>query len=45
MGVTSKGQVTIPQDISERAGFLPGTELEFRLGDDGVVRLHRRKEQ
>ena len=45
MRVTSKGQVTIPQEIRERAGFLPGTELEFRLGDDGVVRLHRRKDQ
>ena len=33
MRVTSKGQVTIPQEIRERAGFIPGTELEFRLGD------------
>lgn len=45
MRVTSKGQVTIPQAIRERAGFLPGTELEFAIGDDGVVRVARRQEQ
>jgi AbrB family looped-hinge helix DNA binding protein len=39
MRVTSKGQVTIPQEIREAAGFLPGAEVEFALGDDGVVRL------
>jgi AbrB family looped-hinge helix DNA binding protein len=27
--VTTKGQVTIPQDIREAAGFLPNTEVEF----------------
>ncbi len=41
MRVTTKGQVTIPQDIRERAGFLPGTEVEFVLGDDGEVRVRR----
>lgn len=45
MRITSKGQVTIPQAIRERAGFLPGTELEFTIGDDGVVRVVRRREQ
>jgi AbrB family looped-hinge helix DNA binding protein len=39
MRITSKGQVTIPQEIREAAGFLPGTDVEFTLGDDGVVRL------
>lgn len=29
MRVTSKGQVTIPQDIREKAGILPDTEVEF----------------
>lgn len=29
MRITSKGQVTIPQDIRETAGFLPNTEVEF----------------
>lgn len=38
MKITSKGQVTIPQDIRERHGFLPGTEVHFE--DDGEeVRL------
>ncbi|MBN1424368.1 AbrB/MazE/SpoVT family DNA-binding domain-containing protein [Candidatus Fermentibacteria bacterium] len=31
MRVTTKGQVTIPQDIRERLGIEPGTEVEFRL--------------
>ena len=29
MRITSKGQVTIPQDIRERYGLLPHTEVEF----------------
>ncbi len=29
MRITSKGQVTIPIEIRERVGLLPGTELEF----------------
>jgi AbrB family looped-hinge helix DNA binding protein len=29
MRITSKGQVTIPQDIRERAGFMPNTEVDF----------------
>lgn len=36
MRITSKGQVTIPQEIREQAGFLPDTEVEFVLEDDGV---------
>jgi AbrB family looped-hinge helix DNA binding protein len=36
MRVTSKGQVTIPQDIREAAGFLPHTEVAFVLDEDGV---------
>lgn len=31
MRVTSKGQVTIPQEIREAAGLLPHTEVEFVL--------------
>jgi AbrB family looped-hinge helix DNA binding protein len=38
MRVTSKGQVTIPQEIRERFGFLPETEVEFRV-EGGTVRL------
>jgi AbrB family looped-hinge helix DNA binding protein len=38
MRITSKGQVTIPQDLRERAGLMPGTDVEFEI-EAGVVRL------
>lgn len=38
MRITSKGQVTIPQEIRDRFGFLPETEVEFRV-EGGAVRL------
>ena len=38
MKITIKGQVTIPQDIRERHGFLPGTEVHF-VDDGDEVRL------
>lgn len=31
MRITSKGQVTIPQHIREKAGLLPNTEVEFEI--------------
>lgn len=37
MKVTSKGQVTIPADIRERAGLLPNTEVEFEMERGKVV--------
>ena len=40
MRITSKGQVTIPQEIRERAGLLPNTEVEFDF-DGKSVRLRR----
>jgi AbrB family looped-hinge helix DNA binding protein len=40
MRITSKGQVTIPQEIREKAGLLPGTEVEFEF-DGKVVRIRR----
>ena len=36
MRVTSRGQVTIPADIRDRFGFLPGTEVEFVVEDNDV---------
>ena len=39
MRITSKGQVTIPQEIREKAGLLPNTEVEFKLAN-GRVTLH-----
>ena len=35
MKITSKGQVTIPQDLRERFGLLPNTEVEFVPTPDG----------
>lgn len=40
--ITSKGQVTIPAKIRERAGLLPQTEVEFEF-DGKVVRIRRAK--
>lgn len=39
MRITIKGQVTIPQPVRDAAGFHPGTEVDFVLGDDGLVRV------
>ena len=39
MRITSKGRVTIPRHVRESAGLLPGTEVDFHVGEDGVVRL------
>jgi AbrB family looped-hinge helix DNA binding protein len=36
MRITSKGQVTIPQEVREEAGLLPFTEVDFILEPDGV---------
>jgi AbrB family looped-hinge helix DNA binding protein len=44
MRITSKGQVTIPADIRERAGLLPHTEVEFHL-EGTSVRIVRAAEQ
>ena len=37
MRITSKGQVTIPQEIRDRMGLLPRTEVEFSVEDGKVV--------
>lgn len=39
--ITSKGQVTIPVAIRERAGLLPNTEVEFVWNGNGQVVLER----
>jgi len=38
MKITSKGQVTIPEEIRERHGLLPGTEIDF-VEDGNTVRI------
>ena len=40
MRITSKGQVTIPLEIRERAGLMPNTEVDFEF-DGHVVRIVR----
>jgi AbrB family looped-hinge helix DNA binding protein len=40
MRITSKGQVTIPLAIREKAGLLPNTEVEFEF-DGKAVRIRR----
>ena len=42
MRITSKGQVTIPEDIRNQAGLMPGTDVEFAMVD-GEVRLRKGK--
>jgi AbrB family looped-hinge helix DNA binding protein len=43
MQITSKGQVTIPQEIRNRLGLLPNTEVEFELaGDHARIRKAQR---
>ena len=37
MRITTKGQVTIPVEIRERAGLLPNTEVEFAMEGDVVT--------
>jgi AbrB family looped-hinge helix DNA binding protein len=42
MRITSKGQVTIPAEIREKAGLFPHTEVEFQF-DGKTVRIVRAK--
>ncbi len=39
MRITSKGQVTIPVELREKAGLLPETEVEFRFDGEVVTIL------
>jgi len=43
MRMTSKGQVTIPEEIRDQLGLLPHTEVEFEIDGDAVrIRPARR---
>lgn len=44
MRITSKGQVTIPQNIRERAGFMPNTDVDF-VWDGELVYLVKSSER
>jgi antitoxin PrlF len=39
--ITSKGQVTIPKEIRDEFGLLPGTEVEFVRDDGGEIRVRK----
>lgn len=43
MRITSKGQVTIPADIREKAGLLPNTEVEFVFDGQSVMIVKARR--
>jgi AbrB family looped-hinge helix DNA binding protein len=40
MRITSKGQVTIPKEIRDEFGLLPGTEVEF-VAEEGQVKVRK----
>ena len=42
MRITSKGQVTIPQEIRDKLGLHPHTEVEFAI-ERGAAVIRRRK--
>ena len=35
--VTSKGQVTLPKQIRDELGLVPGSEVEFEVGEGQVI--------
>ena len=43
MRITTKGQVTIPQEFREALGLLPHSEVEFELDGDSVRIRRARK--
>jgi len=40
--LTSKGQITIPKQVRDRMGLQAGDVLDFRLGEDGTLKVSRR---
>ena len=42
MKITSKGRVTIPKELRESLGMLPGTDVEF-IEENGEVRVRKAK--
>ena len=45
MKITSKGQVTIPQDIREKARLLPHTQVDFKISGKKVFFVKSSKTQ
>ncbi len=42
MRITAKGQVTIPQELRNKLGFFPGTEVEF-IPEGNSLKLIKKK--
>jgi AbrB family looped-hinge helix DNA binding protein len=42
--ITSKGQITIPQDIRNKFGFLPGMEVNIIVEDNKALIVKSRRE-
>jgi len=42
--ITSKGQITIPQDIRNKFGFLPGMEVDIIAEGDKALIVKSRRE-
>jgi antitoxin PrlF len=42
MKITSRGRVTIPKELRESLGMLPGTNVEF-IEENGEVRVRKAK--
>jgi AbrB family looped-hinge helix DNA binding protein len=34
MRITAKGQIAIPQEVREKLGFFPNTEVEFEISGE-----------
>ncbi len=45
MRITSKGQVTIPQNVREQMGFLANTEVEFVISGNKVYLQKAEKDE
>lgn len=43
MRVTTKGQVTIPQEVREKLGIFPGTEVDFIVQGDSAALIKAKK--
>jgi len=39
--LTSKGQVTIPKAVQDHLGITPGSEVHFKLADNGDVVIEK----
>lgn len=44
MRVTTKGQVTIPQEVREKLGIFPGTEVDFIVRGDSARIVKAKKD-